>query len=251
MNPSPVSIVMPVHNAEAVLEETVKSVLEQSFGDYELIMVEDASTDGSRDLMYKLAGEDSRIKVLVNEGEHGAAHARNMGIKAAKGRYLAYLDADDLWHKDKLKKTLRFMQERDASFVFTAYEFGDENAKGTGRVVHVPKELDYAHALTRTIIFTSTVILDLDKLGKKKVLMPPVPSEDTASWWRILRSGVSACGLDENLVTYRRAGKSLSSNKLVAVKRIWYLYRRQAHLDLIKSVFCMFGWGWRALARRI
>lgn len=251
MNPSPVSIVMPVHNAEAVLEETVKSVLEQSFGDYELIMVEDASTDGSRDLMYKLAGEDSRIKVLVNEGEHGAAHARNMGIKAAKGRYLAYLDADDLWHKDKLKKTLRFMQERDASFVFTAYEFGDENAKGTGRVVHVPKELDYAHALTRTIIFTSTVMLDLDKLGKKKVLMPPVPSEDTASWWRILRSGVSACGLDENLVTYRRAGKSLSSNKLVAVKRIWYLYRRQAHLDLTKSVFCMFGWGWRALARRI
>ena len=251
MNPSPVSIVMPVHNAEAVLEETVKSVLEQSFGDYELIMVEDASTDGSRDLMYKLAGEDSRIKVLVNEGEHGAAHARNMGIKAAKGRYLAYLDADDLWHKDKLKKTLRFMQERDASFVFTAYEFGDENAKGTGRVVHVPKELDYAHALTRTIIFTSTVVLDLKKLGKELVYMPAVPSEDTASWWRILRSGVNACGLNENLVTYRRAGKSLSSNKLVAVKRIWFLYRKQAKLSLPRSIICMFGWGVRAVLRRI
>ncbi|MBR3734445.1 MAG: glycosyltransferase family 2 protein [Lachnospiraceae bacterium] len=251
MNQPPVSIVMPVHNAEAVLEETVRSVLEQSFGDYELIMVEDNSSDGSLRLMRRLAEEDKRIRVLVNDGEHGAALARNLGIKAAAGRYLTYLDADDIWRKDKLKKTLRFMKERGASFVFTAYEFGDENAKGTGRVVHVPPVLDYAHALTRTIIFTSTVMLDLEKLGKKKVLMPPVPSEDTASWWRILRSGTDAYGLDENLVIYRRAGKSLSSNKMVAVKRIWYLYRKQARLSIPRSMLCMFGWGWRALARRI
>jgi teichuronic acid biosynthesis glycosyltransferase TuaG len=251
MDQPSVSVVMPVHNAEAVLEETVKSVLEQSFEDYELIMVEDNSADKSLSLMRELAEKDSRIRVMVNEGEHGAAHARNLGIKAAQGRYLAYIDADDLWHKDKLIKTLRFMQERDASFVFTAYEFGDESARGTGRVVHVPEVLDYKHALTRTIIFTSTVMLDLEKLGKKKVLMPPVPSEDTASWWRILRSGTDAHGLDENLVIYRRAGKSLSSNKMVAVKRIWYLYRRQARLSIPRSVLCMFGWGVRAVARRI
>ena len=251
MNQPPVSIVMPVHNAEAVLEETVGSVLMQSFGDLELIMVEDNSNDGSLGLMKELASKDARIRVLVNEGEHGAAHARNMGIKAARGRYLAYLDADDIWHKDKLKKTLGFLKKQDASFVFTSYEFGDENAKGTGRVVKVPRVLDYAHALTRTIIFTSTVMLDLEKLGKKLVYMPAVPSEDTASWWRILRSGVNAYGLNENLVTYRRAGKSLSSNKLVAVKRIWYLYRRQAHLNVPRSIICMFGWGVRAVLRRI
>ena len=251
MNQPPVSIVMPVHNAEAVLEETVKSVLAQSFGDYELIMVEDNSNDGSLRLMKELASKDARIRVLVNEGEHGAAHARNLGIKAAQGRYLAYIDADDIWHADKLKKTLRFLKKRDASFVFTAYEFGDENAKGTGRIVRVPPVLDYAHALSRTIIFTSTVMLDLKKLGKELVYMPAVPSEDTASWWRILRSGVNACGLNENLVTYRRAGKSLSSNKLVAVKRIWFLYRKQAHLSLPRSIICMFGWGVRAVLRRI
>lgn len=251
MNQPPVSVVMPVHNAEAVLEDTVNSVLMQSFSDFELIMVEDNSDDGSLELMKELASKDVRIRVIVNEGEHGAAHARNTGIRAARGRYLAYLDADDIWHKDKLKKTLGFLKRRDASFVFTAYEFGDENAKGTGRVVKVPPVLDYTHALTRTIIFTSTVMLDLEKLGKKLVYMPAVPSEDTASWWRILRSGVNAQGLNENLVTYRRAGKSLSSNKLVAVKRIWYLYRRQAHLNVPRSIICMFGWGVRAVLRRI
>ena len=94
-------------------------------------------------------------------------------------------------------------------------------------------------------------MLDLEKLGKKLVYMPAVPSEDTASWWRILRSGVNAYGLNENLVTYRRAGKSLSSNKLVAVKRIWYLYRGQAHLSVPRSIICMFGWGVRAVLRRI
>ena len=251
MNQLPVSIVMPVHNAETVIGETVNSVLSQSFGDFELIMVEDASTDGTLDKLKELAAKDERITVIVNNGKHGAAHARNLGIKLAQGRYLAYLDADDIWHKDKLEKTLCFLKEHDASFVFTAYEFGDEQAKGTGKIVKVPPVLDYAHALTRTIIFTSTVMLDLEKLGKKLVYMPAVPSEDTASWWRILRSGIKAYGLNENLVTYRRAGKSLSSNKLVAVKRIWYLYRRQARLGILKSIICMFGWGVRAVSRRI
>ena len=251
MNLPPVSIVMPVHNAGAVLKETVESVLKQSFGDFELIMVEDNSSDDSLEKMRSLADEDERIRVLVNNGEHGAAHARNLGIKEAAGSILAFLDADDIWHKDKLEKTLRFMKEHDASFVFTSYEFGDEKAVGTGRIVHVPQTLDLEHALTRTVIFTSTVMLDIGRLGKEAVYMPAVPSEDTACWWRILRSGITAYGLDENLVIYRRAGKSLSSNKLVAVKRIWYLYRKQAGLGVIKSIICMFGWGVRAVARRI
>ncbi|MBP5609490.1 MAG: glycosyltransferase family 2 protein [Lachnospiraceae bacterium] len=251
MTPPRVSIVMPVHNAGAVLEETVRSVLDQSFGDYELIMVEDNSSDESLSLMERLAKEDERIRVLVNNGEHGAAHARNLGIKAARGRYLAYLDADDIWKKDKLSKTLRLMRKHGASFVFTAYEFGNEKAEGTGKIVHVPHMLDYEHALTRTVIFTSTVMLDIKKLGKKKLMMPAVPSEDTASWWRILRSGVTAYGLDENMVIYRRAGRSLSSNKLVAVKRIWDLYRKREHLSIPKSMLCMIGWGWRATVRRI
>ena len=246
-----VSIVMPVHNAGAVLKETVQSVLDQSFGDYELIMVEDNSSDESLELMQRLSASDERIRVLVNNKEHGAAHARNLGIKAARGRYLAYLDADDIWQKDKLLKTLRFLRKHGASFVFTAYEFGNEKAEGTGKIVHVPRMLDYSHALTRTVIFTSTVMLDLKKLGKKRVLMPDIPSEDTASWWKILRSGVTAYGLDENLVVYRRAGRSLSSNKIVAVKRIWDLYRKREHLSIPLSLCCMIGWGWRATVRRI
>ncbi|MBR5422137.1 MAG: glycosyltransferase family 2 protein [Lachnospiraceae bacterium] len=246
-----VSIVIPVHNAEKYLEQTVESVLAQSYKDYELILVDDASSDGSAALMKELAAKDKRIRLLSNEGPHGAAHARNCGIDAAKGRYLAFLDADDLWLPEKLKRTLRFLKKQDASFVFTGYEFGDENAQGTGKVVHVPSSLDYEHALSRTVIFTSTVLLDMKRLGKKIVHMPDVESEDTACWWQILKSGVSARGLDARLVIYRRPAASLSSNKMVAVKRIWKLYRQQEKLGLIKSVGCLLGWAWRATARRL
>ena len=246
-----VSIVIPVHNAEKYLEQTVDSVLQQSYGDYELILVEDGSTDGSAELIRRLAKKDKRIRTITNGEPHGACHARNKGIQAAKGRYLAYLDADDLWHKEKLKRTLRFLKKEDASFVFTNYEFGDENAKGTGKVVHVPSSLDYKHALTRTVIFTSTVMLDMKKLGKRIILMPDIPSEDTACWWQILKSGVSARGLNANLVTYRRPANSLSSNKVEAIRRIWKLYRQQEGLNVFVSFFCLCGWAWRATARRI
>jgi teichuronic acid biosynthesis glycosyltransferase TuaG len=246
-----VSIVIPVHNAEKYLRRTVESVLAQSYKNFELLLVEDASTDGSAALMKELAAEDTRIRTLVNEGKHGAANARNAGIDTAKGRYLAFLDADDLWLEEKLKRTLRFMKKQDASFVFTSYEFGDENAKGTGKVVHAPSSLDYAHALSRTVIFTSTVLLDLKKLGRRIVHMPDVESEDTACWWQILRSGVTARGLDARLVVYRRPAHSLSSNKFKAVQRIWRLYRKQEKLNPFRSFFYLCGWAWRASVRRM
>ena len=246
-----ISIVIPVHNAESCLEETVQSVFDQTYGDYECILVDDGSTDGSRAVMEKLAGRDKRVRLVINEGKHGAANARNAGIKSAKGRYLAYLDADDKWHKDKLKRTLKFMKKQDAAFVFTGYEFGDEECRGTGKKVHVPDSLSYDEALSRTVIFTSTVMLDMKRLGKKVIMMPDVESEDTACWWQILKTGVSARGLNANLVTYRRTKGSLSSDKMTAIRRIWQLYRKQEGLGLIKSALCFTGWAFRATARRL
>lgn len=252
MRSEKVSIVVPVYNAADYLEKTVEMVRLQTCESWELILVDDHSTDESRSILDRLAAEDGRIVVLEQEaGRKGAANARNLGIRRAGGRYLALLDADDVWRADKLERELAFLKEKNAAFVFTAYEFGDEQARGTGRVVHVPETLSYRKALSRTVIFTSTVLFDLTKLEKELLYMPDVKSEDTATWWQILRAGHTAYGLDENLVIYRRPKKSLSSNKAAALSRIWNLYRKQEGLSVLKSAGYFCFWALRATLRRL
>lgn len=244
-----VSIVIPVHNAEMFIRKTIDCVLAQSYTNWELLLVDDNSTDQSLNIMNAVS--DSRIRVLRNPEPGSAARTRNVGIKEAKGRYLAFLDADDIWKTNKLSETLAFMKSKDASFVFTGYEFGDEEAVGTGKVVVVPERLTYEEALSRTIIFTSTVMFDLWNIQKELIYMPQVKSEDTATWWQILRTGMTAYGLNDNLVVYRRAGKSLSSNKIEAVRRIWNLLKMQPNLSFGKRLKCFVGWAFGAVARRI
>ena len=194
---------------------------------------------------------DERIRLIKKGKNEGAALTRNRGIKEAKGRYIAFLDADDVWLNHKLQRQMEFMEETDAGFVFSAYEFGDEEAVGTGRIVHVPDSLTYKKALSRTVIFTTTVLLDTKKISKDLIYMPNVPSEDSATWWQILRQGHVARGLDEVLAIYRRPGKSLSSNKLKAIQRIWFLYRSVERLSLWDSCVAFVGWAYRATVRRI
>lgn len=248
-----ISIVVPVYNAVSYIRQTVDMVLKQTYTDWELILVEDCSKDNSADVLRALESElqDARIRVIYKEKNEGAAKARNTGIDVACGRYLAFLDADDVWKENKLEKELAFMQEKQAAFVFTAYEFGDENAMGTGKIVKVPDTLTYKKALSRTIIFTSTTLFDLSVLGKDMLKMPCVPSEDTATWWRILRAGYCAYGYPEVTTVYRRPPQSLSSNKGTAIYRIWYLYRKVEKLPVAASVFYFVGWAFRATLRRL
>lgn len=247
-----VSIVVPVYNAAAYLEETVKMVCSQTFSDWELILVDDHSKDGSWQIMQKLAEKEDRIRILQQkEGVKGAANARNLGTAYADGRYLAFLDADDVWASDKLEKQMAFMKKEDAGFVFSAYEFGDEEAKGTGKIVEVPERLTYRQALSRTVIFTSTVLFDMVKIPKELLFMPDVPSEDSATWWQILKKGHIARGLNESLAIYRRPKKSLSSNKFKAITRIWNLYRKQEKLSVPESIWYFCFWALRATLRRI
>ena len=266
-----ISIVIPVHNAARVLSETVDSVRRQSFTVWELILVNDHSTDDSLSLSKKLAteeltereiyggaesvslaaGEGGRIRVIDNTRVGGAANARNLGVSKAMGRYLAFLDADDLWLPDKLSKQLTFLREKNAAFTFTGYEFADENGKGLGKIVRVPETITYRQALKNTTIFTSTVLFDLNKLSKEEIRMPAVESEDTACWWRILRSGVTAYGLNESLTLYRRSAGTLSSSKTTAIRRIWNLYRREEGLPFFYSALCFGCWAFRAVKRRL
>ncbi len=250
-----ISIITPVYNAVNYIDDTVKMVLSQTYRDFEWIIVEDNSTDGTRQRLQKYMespAADRRIKlILADENIHKAAGARNIGLDNATGRYIAFLDADDIWMADKLKRQLSFMEEKQVAFSFTAYEFGDENGVGTGKYVRVPETLSYKQALSRTVIFTTTTMFDTKKLDKGLLYMPHVPSEDTATWWQILKTGICAYGIDEVLATYRRPAKSLSSNKLLAIKRIWYLYRKVEGLGLISSLVNFTGWAYRATIRRI
>ena len=244
-----VSVVIPVHNAEKFIKDTVESVFSQTYDNIELILCENNSTDSTKDILGEMT--DSRIKVLNLTNVEDAAGARNAGVKEADGRYIAFLDADDLWQKDKLEKQIAFMKEKKAAFCFTGYEFADEDAKPMGKIVKVPENISYNEALKNTTIFTSTVVFDMSLLTKEQIEMPHIKSEDTALWWKLLRTGVVAYGLNENLVYYRRPSKSLSSNKFEAIRRIWFLYRKQEKLSLAKSIVCFIGWAARAVGRRI
>ena len=247
-----ISIIVPVYNAGAYIRETISMVAAQIYGNWELLLVDDGSEDDSREkIRESMESGDARIRLIEKQQNEGAARARNTGIEASKGRYVAFLDADDLWMPDKLEKELAFMKEKQAAFVFTAYEFGDEDAKRTGKVVNVPPSLTYFKALSRTVIFTTTVMLDTERTGRELIRMPEVKSEDTATWWKILKNGFTAYGLNEVLAVYRRPARSLSSNKLEAIRRIWNLYRKQEKLSLWYSVYNLFFWAVRATMRRL
>ncbi len=269
-----VSIIVPVYRAAAYIADTIEMVFSQTYGRWELLLVDDCSGDGSVEAVEEalcayghhpsdavlehvkhieeyLCGDGKKVFLICKNKNEGAAAARNTGMDLAGGRYIAFLDADDIWVPDKLRKQLSFMREKGAGVAFSAYEFGDEEARPTGRVVHVPGTLTYKKALSRTIIFTTTVVIDRSIVPDELIRMPQVESEDTATWWQILRAGHTAYGLDEVLAVYRRPAKSLSSNKLKAVKRIWNLYRRQEKLSVFASAFYFVFWAYRATMRRI
>ncbi|WP_029231874.1 glycosyltransferase family 2 protein [Butyrivibrio sp. VCB2006] len=247
-----VSIIVPVYNAAKYIENTIKMVSDQTYNDWELILVDDASTDGSADVIENIIkGQGKRIRLIRKNNNEGAAAARNTGIDASSGRFIAFLDADDVWMPQKLEKQVAFMEKTGAAFSFHSYEFGDEDANPTGRVVRAPKELRFRQALSRTVIFTTTVMFDTEKIDMEIIHMPQVPSEDTATWWRILKSGYVAYGLDENMAIYRRPAKSLSSNKFIAIQRIWFLYRNIADLSIVQSFYYFVGWAVRATLRRL
>lgn len=248
-----ISIIVPVYNVEKYIEETMDCVRAQTYSNWELLLVEDGSTDKSAALIedYMKRTGDERIRLIRQPGNLGAAKARNRGLLEAKGRYIAYLDSDDLWVPEKLERELKFMQEKKAAFAFTGYEFADEQGKGTGKVVRVPQTLTYKQALKNTTIFTTTVMFDTEKIDKELLKMPIIKSEDTALWWKVLRCGYVAYGLDENLVKYRRVGQSLSSNKLEAVRRIWNLYRKAEGMSVLSSAWNFCFWAVRAVKRRV
>ncbi len=229
-----VSIIMPAHNAEKYIESSINSVLLQTYQNFELLVIDDCSQDSTVQLVKGY--QDERVKIIELKENVGVAGARNYGLKQALGKYVAFLDSDDFWKVDKLKKQIQFMEERELVLCYTAYEVMDAaGEKITGRV-DVPEVISYKQLLKNTIIGCLTVVIDIEKTGE--IEMPDLGgAEDTATWLSILRAGHKAAGLTETLAYYRKGNtSSLSNNKLHMAKQIWLVYRENQKLSFLQSL---------------
>lgn len=233
-----VSIIIPLYNSEKYIEETIKSVLDQTYKNWEMLIIDDCSTDNGAEIVKKYQ-DDKRIKYFKLDINSGAAVCRNKGIELSNGEYIAFLDSDDLWKKEKLEKQIRFMKENNYSISFTEYEEIDENGNKLNILIKSPrKPVTYRRYLLTNPIGCLTGMYNVKKLGK--VYMPLMRNrEDTGFWLNILKKE-KAYSLNENLAFYRIRKNSLSFNKYKLIKFHWNLYRKVEKLSVIESLFYIF-----------
>ena len=245
-----VSIITPVYNAEKFIVETIKSIQAQTYKNWELLLIDDCSTDNSKKIINTFSKEDLRIKYISLTENSGAAVARNTGIEKADGQYIAFIDSDDQWESQKLEVQINFMKNKNIGFTFTAYEMISEDGKSLNKFINVPKTIDYNQLLKNTIIGCSTVVIDRNQIGDFR--MPLVrKGQDTATWLSILKTGKIAYGIEEYLVKYRIVEGSISSNKIDALKRTWNTYYNIEKLGLIKSSYVFICYVSNAIKKRM
>ena len=246
-----VSIITPIYNSADTLKETAASVLAQDYQDWELLLIDDCSSDESRAVMEELAASDSRIRCLYNERNVGVAETRNHGIKKACGRYIAFLDSDDIWDADKLSRQMRFMEETDSPFTYTSIRIIDETGTPTGKERHVPDRVDHATLLKGDPMPCLTIVIDTQRIAKEKIYMPDMHHEDYAAFLNCLRDGAVARGLDEVLASYRVSRSSVSGNKLRTATWQWRILRDQEGLSVARSAYYLFTYAFLAVKKRL
>jgi len=244
-----VSIITPLYNSEKFIGATIESVLAQSYSNWEMIVVDDVSSDNGVSVTEEYRKKDERIRLFQLEENSGPAIARNRAIEEAKGRYIAFLDADDLWRPQKLERQLSFMIEKDAVLSFTSYARVDEQSAELIDLIRAPSTVDYQELLKQNTIGCLTAIYDTEKIGK--VYMPEIlKRQDFALWLKILKSAPVAYGLDEVLAEYRvRCADSVSSNKIRASFYNWKLYREIEGLSVAKSLYYFGCYTFRSLKK--
>ncbi|MFT5213898.1 MAG: teichuronic acid biosynthesis glycosyltransferase TuaG [Patiriisocius sp.] len=232
-----VSIITPVYNCEEFLEECILSVLKQTFNDWELILIDDSSTDSSREIINKYVLQDQRIKFCFFDENVGAGVARNKGIDIAEKRFIAFLDSDDYWHKDKLKLQLDFMIKDNIEFSYTSFVELDKNDDAF-KIILPPKTVNSFSLLFNNYIKTVTAIYDTKRIGK--IYMPNYRKrQDWGLWFNILSKTSKAYKLSEPLSYYRTSNASLSTNKVQLIKENFNFYRNFLHKNFMTSLLMM------------
>lgn len=245
-----VSIIMPAYNADAFINETIHSVINQTYTNWELLITEDCSTDNTKTILQHDFINDTRIHVFYNHTNLGAAISRNNSLYHAKGEYIAFLDADDLWDTNKLEEQIKFMKSNNIVMCYTSYKTIKENGEHWN-TVHVPQQIDYIGFLKRPLTCSHTIVFCMNKIDKNLLIMPNVKrGQDAATWCQVLKTGVIAYGLDKPLAKYRKHANSLSSNKIIAIKRAWFFLRKIERLNIIKAAYCFVFYAFNAVKKR-
>lgn len=245
-----VSIITPVFNSDKYIKTTIESVICQTYRNWELIIIDDCSSDCTVEIVREYIKRDSRIKLLINESNSGAALTRNRGILASTGRFLSFLDADDIWSSNKLDSQINFMLTGNFPISFTAYSLINEKGESLNKIVKTVKEIDYNGYLKNTIIGMSTSMIDISKTGTIEFINIRT-RQDTYLWITLLKRGFKAYGLDTVLVNYRVRENSISANKFKAAKNVWVLYFKFENLSFIKSFYYFSSYIINAIKKRI
>ncbi len=243
-----VSIITPCFNSALYIEETIKSIINQTYHNWELILIDDNSNDNTLEIINSFG--DRRIKCFYNKENMGPAYSRNLGLSKAKGRFISFCDSDDIWNKNKLEIQLKFMVNNEVPISYTSYSLIDSDGRDLNKIIRSKKKIDYYDYLKSTIIGMSTSMIDNSKV--KKIHFHDLRTrQDTYLWISLLKIGHKAYGIDDVLVKYRIHNNSISSNKFLAARRVWYLYYNLERLGLFKSTYYFIYYAINSLKKNI
>ena len=225
-----VSVITPVYNAEKYLKEAIESVLEQTYKNMEIILVDDCSQDNSGQIIKQLQKLHPEIVYYCQPRNMGAGAARNKALELATGQYVAFLDSDDVWFPEKTKRQIQLMEKTKSPFSYAAIEMIDQDGKVIKGKRNIKESCDYTYLLHNTIIATSSVMVNRKILGDFKMPLRR-GGQDYATWLSLLRRGIVAYGINEVLVRYRVGSNSLSSNKFKSIKQVWEIQTQDEKIN--------------------
>ena len=243
-----VSVIMPAYNAERFIEEAITSVINQTVKDWELIVIDDCSKDGTRGVVANFAKCDSRIHLVLNEENMGVAKTRNRGLDLFTGKYVALLDSDDYWAPQFLEKMLARAEETKTDITYCSYEMVGEDGQKVCNDFIVPLGTSFKESIVRSVITCSTVLLTAD-LAKSNRFPTNMYHEDIALWFQLLRAGKTASGVQEVLAAYRQRNNSRSSDKIKSAFRRWKIYREHLKMPFLQSIVVMVRYGYYGVAK--
>lgn len=245
-----ISIITPLFNAREFIKETIESVLLQTYTNWELIFIDDCSTDDTAKIIESYCAKDDRMKLIKHKTNKGVAASRNTALDFATGEYIAFLDGDDLWLPNKLKIQLDFMENNRCVLTYTGYQKYFSKYQKYGKIIKVPKKMTYNSIFYNTSIACLTVMVNRELSGPFK--MPNLThTEDLCTWQLILRNKYIAFGINENLALYRVHSNSLTGNKFVSMKKQWNTYREFYGFSIFKSFVYFVGYGFNVIKRNL
>ena len=231
-----VSIVTASYNCEQFISETIQSVISQTYTNWELLIIDDNSSDNSVAIIKEFSQIDTRIQLFQLKINQGAAKARNVGIEKSTGEFIAFLDSDDVWLPQKLTLQIAFMKKNNFNFTHTSYFFMDESSRVLTKIYSVKKKLSYKNMLYTNSIGCLSVVLNQSKMGK--LFMPNMRKrQDYAHWLSILKSEPFAYGLEEPLAKYRIRKNSMSANKIEMLKWNFNLFYKNQKLPWFRAIY--------------